>query len=84
MSYPPTALPSNTPQAARNAHLGPGAYDYKRQKDVVISPFLQNRPLSSMASRTPRFGAKRGGGLGGGLGSTWTQVSGGGEVGWCP
>lgn len=39
-----------------SAHLGPGAYDTKCARDISVSPALESRPLSSMASGSTRFG----------------------------
>eukprot|EP00195_Chlamydomonas_chlamydogama_P012182 CAMPEP_0202900848 /NCGR_PEP_ID=MMETSP1392-20130828/12072_1 /ASSEMBLY_ACC=CAM_ASM_000868 /TAXON_ID=225041 /ORGANISM="Chlamydomonas chlamydogama, Strain SAG 11-48b" /LENGTH=268 /DNA_ID=CAMNT_0049587301 /DNA_START=217 /DNA_END=1023 /DNA_ORIENTATION=- len=50
-------------------HLGPGMYDYPYHKDVVVSPALEERPLSSLISQTPRFGGRKVGGVG--LGSSY-------------
>ncbi len=37
-----------------SAHLGPGAYDTKCARDISVSPALESRPLSSMASGSTR------------------------------
>lgn len=50
-------------------NLGPGSYDYPYSGDATYPPLLENRPLSSLQSRTPRFGAGKSAGLG--LGSTY-------------
>lgn len=48
--------------------LAPGMYDSKRASDISISHALDNQPLSSLMSKTPRFGAKPSGSS---LGSTY-------------
>lgn len=53
----------------QQSHLAPGMYEYKYQKDVSVSPALDNRPLSSLISRSPRFGKDKFAGYG--LGSTY-------------
>ncbi len=47
-----------------------GYYDAKPAKDVSVSPWLDNRPLSSLMSASPRFPGKRGTTS---LGSTYSQ-----------
>ena len=49
--------------------LYPGMYNPKRAADISISPALDSKPLSSLISRTPRFGP--GDSSGSGLGSTY-------------
>jgi hypothetical protein len=44
-------------------------YDAKRMQDISVSPALDNHPLSSLMSCTPRFGGQRSQGYG--LGSTY-------------
>lgn len=61
------------PYERQNPNLGPGSYSAKHWSEVSASEYLDSRPLSSMASHTPRFGARRGATGGLGLGSTWTQ-----------
>ncbi|GFR43599.1 hypothetical protein Agub_g4696 [Astrephomene gubernaculifera] len=52
--------PTSTARAHRRedykATLGPGSYDYKDARSVSVSPSLDSRPLSSMASSVRRFG----------------------------
>ncbi|PNW75109.1 hypothetical protein CHLRE_12g496100v5 [Chlamydomonas reinhardtii] len=43
-------------QDVYKSHLGPGSYDYKDARSVSVSPALESRPLSSMASSVRRFG----------------------------
>ncbi len=52
-----------------DANLGPGSYDYPYSGDATYPPLLDNRPLSSLLSRTPRFSGQKPSGLG--LGSTY-------------
>ncbi|KAG2493442.1 hypothetical protein HYH03_008260 [Edaphochlamys debaryana] len=51
------------------AHLGPGSYDYKSAREVSVSPALDNRPLSSMASGVRRFGTGEAHRM---IGQSWT------------
>lgn len=44
-------------QDVYKSHLGPGSYDYKDARSVSVSPALESRPLSSMASSVRRWAA---------------------------
>lgn len=52
-----------------HTELCPGMYEAKYAADICVSPALEDRPLSSLISRTPRFGRDRFTGYG--LGSTY-------------
>uniref|UniRef100_A0A7S0YTA4 Flagellar associated protein n=1 Tax=Polytomella parva TaxID=51329 RepID=A0A7S0YTA4_9CHLO len=49
--------------------LGPGSYDAKDYKDIVVSDSLHHKPLSSLSSTTNRF--KNDAAIG--IGTTWRQ-----------
>ncbi|KAJ9506294.1 flagellar associated protein [Haematococcus lacustris] len=56
----------------RWAHMGPGTYDTRLPHEVQTSTCLDTRPLSSMASRSPRFARAPGASSRSALGSTWS------------
>ncbi|EFJ50932.1 hypothetical protein VOLCADRAFT_103722 [Volvox carteri f. nagariensis] len=56
MSSTPNARPWVKPDDYK-VQLGPGSYDYKIARSVSVSPSLDSRPLSSMASTVKRFGS---------------------------
>eukprot|EP00197_Chlamydomonas_leiostraca_P003713 CAMPEP_0202862950 /NCGR_PEP_ID=MMETSP1391-20130828/3793_1 /ASSEMBLY_ACC=CAM_ASM_000867 /TAXON_ID=1034604 /ORGANISM="Chlamydomonas leiostraca, Strain SAG 11-49" /LENGTH=262 /DNA_ID=CAMNT_0049542545 /DNA_START=239 /DNA_END=1027 /DNA_ORIENTATION=- len=72
LSYKMATPTAKLAQERASPELGPGAYTSKHWREVRVSEYLDARPLSSMASRTPRFGGKHGATGGLGLGTTWS------------